>query len=119
LKNIFTRAGFAALALGALAFGADPGSTLRAIVPFEFVVGGQKLPAGEYTIQESLESGMLVLHLVGSKQTLMLLSEPAGVNVSDREPGLVFERRNGEARLVRMQPSSGGIARILPIQFAK
>ena len=85
---------------------AGPSNVLRVNIPFDFIAGSQKMAAGEYTVQESGEAGMVILYNVSARQSAILLSEPEGAR-SDHEPGLTFERRDGSAYLVRLQPGTG------------
>ena len=85
---------------------------LHVKIPFDFVVSGQKMPAGDYTVEESGNSGAITLKCVDMQKSAIVLGEPdtAGPEVN---PGLKFEKHNGEEYLVRIV-SGNGPARILP-----
>jgi hypothetical protein len=78
-------------------------SGARATVPFEFAAGGAMLPPGEYTIDISDLSGVIVLHGLsknGSVATsVALLSTFSGATSPSASAKLIFERRAGMACL--------------------
>ena len=56
-------AAFALVMLGAFTLAANAQSAVaRATVPFEFAAGGAMLPPGEYTVDVSDLSGVIVIH---------------------------------------------------------
>lgn len=89
------------------AFAASP--TIQAQVPFAFMVGNRKMPAGSYTVSSSSnESSVFYIHGVG--QAVAVLSSPLGAAVPDgSKPGLVFQTRGSERYLVgiRMYGEAG------------
>jgi len=104
-----------ALALACACFtvpAAAESEMLQANVPFAFVVGTKKLPAGEYTFRLS-DSGQTVF-VVGSAQSSMVRALPSAA-ATDSSEGLVFKRQNGNEYLVRVQVS-GMESRAIPMQ---
>lgn len=99
------------LSAGMLA--ASDTAALRVAVPFSFMLSGQSMPAGDYVIEQSLETGMLVVHPVGGHQTFMVLSEPGNAQSFEHPPSLKFERRNGQVYLVGVLTGSAP-ARTIP-----
>lgn len=118
MKATFLRVFVASLTLlaGACAFAQSGG--LRVNIPFDFVVGTQKLSAGQYSIEESESNGVVTLYGVDSKQTAIVITEPSAARASDTEAHLTFEKRDGATYLVRVLPSSGS-ARELVLHSAK
>jgi hypothetical protein len=86
---------------------------LRVSVPFEFTVAGTKMPAGDYSIEETGEAGTLLIHCLTSKQSIVVLSGPDSPPAGKQGPSLTFERQNGVRILTRVL-SDSAIARSLP-----
>ena len=108
MKATFLRVFVASLTLiaGVSAF-AQAGGGLRVNIPFDFVVGTQKLTAGQYSIEESQNNGLVTLYGVDSKQTAIVLTEPSAARVSDTDAHLTFEKHNGATYLVRVLSNTG------------
>ena len=105
-----------ALCLTALMAGtqlfAESHGLLRVSVPFEFTVGGTKMPAGDYSIEETGGAALLI-HCLSSCRSIMVLSSPGTVPAGKHDPSLTFERQNGTPALTRVMTDSA-IARSLP-----
>lgn len=98
-------ASVALLGLGATA-NAAVSDRVEVRVPFPFVVNGQDLPAGHYTVEH--ESGsVLLIHGVGSNHaTAMVMTLPAaGTDSAGSTPALEFARREGQPRLMSVWES--------------
>lgn len=108
MKNTCVRTVFSTIAfcIATVAF-AQVGSSLRVTVPFDFIVSGQKMPAGDYLVEDSGQSGALILHAITSKQSAIVIGEPSSLRASDHAPSLKFERHNGEVHLVRVNDANG------------
>ncbi len=108
MKATFVRVFVMSLTLiaGVSAF-AETGNALRVNIPFDFVVGNQKLAAGQYSVEESANNGLVTIYGVDSKQTATVLTEPSAPRVSDTEARLTFEKHNGSTYLVRVLSSTG------------
>lgn len=106
-----------ALCLTALIAGtqlfAESHGLLRVSVPFEFTVAGARMPAGDYSIQETGEGGTLLIQCLSSRRSVMVLSGPGVAPVGKHEPSLTFERQNGTPALTKVFTDSA-IARSLP-----
>jgi len=82
----------AAFVIGLAAAGAVSAQsvTVRAKIPFSFVVNGTTLPAGEYTLRQENSPGTMIIrgtdHGVGAMTVVAPPSAPARVE----NPGLVF-----------------------------
>ncbi len=81
------------LVFGALTAHADE-LILRANIPFDFIVGSQTLPAGEYSIVKlsSLGNEYMMRNDNGSKAILFDAVTVEPKNTSDENAKLVFER---------------------------
>jgi len=74
-------------------------TNIRGSVPFEFVVGGKTLPAGEYLIADSYTSDSLFIRSADRKVSSMALIQATGYNYNpDAANGamLKFEIINGK-----------------------
>ena len=78
-----------ALCLTALMAGtqlfAESHGLLRVSVPFEFTVGGTKMPAGDYSIEETGGAALLI-HCLSSRRSIMVLSSPGTVPAGKARP---------------------------------
>jgi|HubBroStandDraft_5_1064220.scaffolds.fasta_scaffold231440_2 hypothetical protein len=83
---------FAAFVIGlsAATFAAAQNGTLRATIPFNFVVNGKTLPAGEYSVQPSASLGSLIIKGVERPASVISLTVPVVDRSSRPVPRLVF-----------------------------
>lgn len=81
---------------------AQVGNALRVHIPFDFIAGGQKMAAGDYIVDESGEAGALVVRCLATRQSAIVLSAPASARTPEGNPGLTFERHNGNVYLSRV-----------------
>lgn len=80
------------------AFAASP--IITAQVPFAFMVGNRKMPAGSYTVASSASSPS-VYYIQGIGQSVAVLSFPRDAAMKDgAKPSLVFETKGSEHYLV-------------------
>lgn len=84
---------------------------LHVSVPFSFMVGGAKLPAGEYNITQS-ENGMVIMS--GNKASAMFLTVPAE-STKGGATSLSFTSSNAAPVLTGIQ-ISGSVSREIPIR---
>jgi len=93
-KRVFAIVAVSFLLVAAAAPLAAQISKLTATVPFEFVVAGRTMPAGEYEVWKSPTSSMIVLR--GLNQRISALSIAMGDPVTSRNPAadtrLIFNR---------------------------
>ena len=83
-------------------------NVLRIHAPFAFVVAGKELPAGDYLIEQTSETGVLLIRGQGGSMMVLTTSgEPAR-----RDPGALFTTAGGEKYLKQVQ-LLGGPARVL------
>ena len=90
LRGALLLAGLCALSLTANA----QSGTVKATVPFEFAAGGAMLPPGEYSVDITDMSGVIVLH--GSAgNSVALLTTFSGAVPNTTNARFIFERRDG------------------------
>ena len=93
----------AALLLGATgAAQASPSAVLEANVPFAFVVNGQTMPAGKYTVERDATSYSVVLIRGEHKNHAVVLADTRPNAASDpagARPALTFKRDGDHYRL--------------------
>ena len=99
MKTISLRAALLLGCLGALTVAANAQSPVtRAKIPFEFAAAGAMLPAGDYSVEVSDLSGIILLR-GSSGMSLALLSTFSGAPYNTSATRLVFDRRDGMAYL--------------------
>jgi hypothetical protein len=94
-----------ATAVLALPLCAQLTTSLRADIPFEFVVGNTTVPSGQYVV--SARTGSPVVQLEGSK-TYHLLSSTDESYTIWQEPKLIFHRYGNQYFLSRISTTSTG-----------
>ena len=86
------------MALMAIA-GASPAHAdqmLVTTVPFDFIVGDARLPAGAYIVTEMPQQGMVSIARKDSQHTAFVLTIRAVFDRASSTPELVFERFGGQ-----------------------
>jgi hypothetical protein len=86
-------------------------SSLSVNVPYPFVAGNVRLPAGSYTIQESMTNGVITIRNNQGK-TVALLSGP-GVGTPNGAPSLTFVNVRGQMVLMSVHEAEH-VSRVLP-----
>ena len=95
--------------LGALALGstilsaASSVESMRVNVPFEFVLAGKVLPAGEYTVEE-MNTGLVLVQ--GSRVSALALTFASSPAKEGSIPALRFTASNGHEYLVAIDSES-------------
>ncbi len=84
--------------LAGAAFGAMEAKAVISI-PFEFVAGGKRLPAGEYRFTEDSNTGVISLQGRTPGSATMLITSPGGSMSSDGSATASFSRMGGENHL--------------------
>jgi hypothetical protein len=101
----------AAAVIGASSASAAPDESGRIVakVPFDFVVGDARLPAGEYTITETVagEGDVLSITARHGRQHAYLLTVPSSAVDTIARPELVFEKFEGNYFLARVRSTDG------------
>ena len=101
IKRSVVLAGFVA-AVSGVAFAAD-GNRQEAKIPFEFVVNGQTMPAGTYSIERprDMESSVIMIQGEGRNHaSVYALVTPAAVTKGDDD--LVFVQTGTQTRLAQV-----------------
>lgn len=81
-------------ALGVFTLAANAQSAVaRATVPFEFAAGGAMMPAGDYTVEASDLSGVILVR--GTASSVALFTTYSGTLPNTGTAKLIFERRDG------------------------
>ena len=95
MMMVFAMAG---LTTGAVA--ADLGKEVRAAIPFEFMVGAKRMPAGQYTVKDIGVRNTVIVHDLD--YTNCVVFYPVGVRRYEGAPEtvLVFDKL-GEQRFLR------------------
>ena len=100
------------LGLSAVALAPLKAESLSVNIPYSFVAGKVKLPAGAYTIQEEMLNGVITIRSVDGK-TVALLSSPGVLTPGGAMPTLTFVNVGGEMVLTTIREASLP-ARVLP-----
>jgi hypothetical protein len=78
------------MAAGASAFG----WSTRATIPFDFVVGGKTLPAGEYSFVMTAGRPVVAIQGEDGKSVMVFMSRRLGNYQRESKPQFVFEKKN-------------------------
>ncbi len=112
IKNVFGLS-VCLLALGLPALVSASSASLRVKVPFDFVVDGHKLPAGDYSIEPDSQNGLLIIQGYGTGRVASVFTTPSGSWNGSSSPSLLFSETGGSRVLSRVQ-FAGGPARLVP-----
>jgi hypothetical protein len=82
-------------------------TAIRATVPFDFMVGDTRVPAGDYVFQRNWSARAIQVNSLDSKTALTVLHNTGGVNTSGRPVALVFNKY-GERHFLRELWAGGG-----------
>jgi hypothetical protein len=82
--------------------------TVVAAVPFTFIVGNMRLPAGDYVVKESTDApDLLKVASTDGRLSTFILSIPSSHDEEGGKPQLVFEEFAGQHFLSRADPGDG------------
>jgi hypothetical protein len=127
--KIFTTMSLMAALAVAPAF-AQPKPTIRANVPFDFVVGKAVLPAGQYDIKAGASLETILVRETAGSAGAFVITNPTGSAVSQDETSLVF-RTTGDthylqavnspsgSRELRNAPAKGGTVSVIKAALVK
>ena len=73
--------------------------SVRVKVPFAFVVGETRLPAGSYVISRSFQSNLLIISNEDGRHSASTLTLWSGQADRESEPKVSFERQDGAYHL--------------------
>ena len=86
-----------------------PGTAMRAYIPFDFIVRGKTLPAGNYEVRRITESpeGLIIRNIDNKHDHTVFETEPVQQNKLARHDELVFDRY-GDSYYFLSEVLSGG-----------
>ena len=105
------------LAIGALMSAsaiAEDTIAIKANVPFDFMVGNQRVPAGEYTFAQNGSWNMLQISSWDTRTGLRVLRYPAGNNTTGFPYALVFNKYGNRYFLKQVWAGNGAMGVQLP-----
>lgn len=72
----------------------EPGTSIRASIPFDFIVKGRTLPAGEYEIRRLMDEpvGLLIRNLRDKHDNVVFETEPVLGRSMPKRDELIFNR---------------------------
>ena len=118
MKNrTFATLGLLALLATASAFGQE---RMRFEIPFEFSTGTTAMPAGEYTVTQSEQSGLTNLACYTCKVNVRFITHQVGsYSTRDGSSKLVFHKYGDKYFLSSVWKSGSGIGHALPTSNAE
>jgi hypothetical protein len=109
MKKLLTKCVLAGAALfsAAAAFGASRGVTVH--VPFDFVAGSVKLPAGDYYVSQSETQSVVYVTSLQTRRSVIMMPESNILTTASTKPGVQFVKTaNGYfMKVVRVDDSGG------------
>ena len=105
LNTVITLGVIVALAIAGFA-GLD--RSVEANIPFDFMVGGEKLPAGKYTVERGIAQSAMVIRNWKTKRAAISVTQQFQVR-ADSKPQLVFRRYGDQYFLAKVITYSSGI----------
>lgn len=100
--------------LGVAPVGAQTNVRLTANIPFEFMAGDKRLPAGEYTVNPQIEPGVLRIQNDESRDSAFAITNAVEtLNYSDQAK-LIFHRYGNLYFLSQVWTLGGNVGRELP-----
>jgi hypothetical protein len=120
MKNVLGCLSMAALAVLLAAPVSAQTITLQASVPFDFVVAGRTMPAGDYMLSTSFDRGLLHILSLAKGGDSVLATTIAADGPSDRSGAfLMFNRYGGDYFLARIWDGPGAGGRSIPMSSAE
>ncbi len=89
MKTLLVTLGLLGLMVGA-ATAADASSSLKAKVPFDFKIGNNVLPAGEYYVAKDGRTGVLSVRSLETDAVVIFLADRVHSNETTEQARLVF-----------------------------
>lgn len=107
MRGLVMTSVMAGLVFAAAAAQAAPLNRQEVKVPFSFVVNGQELPAGTYSVQfDDLNAGALLLR--GDKASAYVLTAPVAGDSTPSDSSLVFAKEKGRYHLAQIWNGDSG-----------
>ena|ERR1700693_4846517 len=88
-------------------------SNFRVNIPFDFIVGSQTLPAGQYSVDQQSFTGAVILKCLDHKGAASAIGLPLPAGGAQNEKKLVFHRYNNTYFLAQVW-RAGAYGRKLP-----
>src|ERR1700761_7395494 len=101
MKMFKTVAMTGALAITSLVPAFAQTELMRVTVPFSFLVGTQKMAAGQYDVQTEQANGLVTIQ--GEGRGVAVITSPFSEAPADGKSSLIFENTEAGPRLVRVQ----------------
>ena len=78
-------------------------------VPFSFIVGGVRLPAGDYTVTENMFNGegVCLIASADGRKAVYVLTSASSTERAPAKAALVFEKFGDQYFLARVVPQAG------------
>ena len=94
----------------------SPDTTVRASIPFDFIVNGKQLPAGNYQLKRLGDepTTMIVRNIDDSHAFAVFLTEPNTARTIPRRSELVFDHLGDSYFLSRIWDAGEQTGRLLP-----
>lgn len=80
---------------------------LKATIPFDFMVNGKTLPAGEYVVEQGSNHHVLVIRSWKTRQAAASITMECKAN-ADGKPRLIFNRYGDQYFLAKVLSPTGG-----------
>jgi len=116
-KTLWTAVAIAALM--SVSAVADDTIAIKANIPFDFMVGNQSVPAGEYIFAQNGSWNMMQISSRDTQTALRLLRFPAGNNMTGSPYALVFNKYGNRHFLKQVWAGNGVIGVQLPTSRAE
>jgi uncharacterized protein (DUF58 family) len=98
--------------VGAVPAKAQTSIALEANIPFDFIIGGKTLPAGEYTINTARnQPAVLIFRNVQAKASAQALTDPVETKTGKGAKKLVFHRYGSQYFLSSVWGADDGVGR--------
>ena len=98
---------------------ADDAIAIKANVPFDFMVGNQSVPAGEYIFAQNGSWNMIQISSWDTRTVLRVLRHPAGNNMTSSPYALVFHKYGNRHFLKQVWAGNGVMGVQLPASRAE
>ena len=116
MKKVIGYLSMAALAIVLAAPVSAQTITLKASVPFDFVVGGHTMPAGDYVVSTGVNPGVLLVRSESSGAPPTFIAANAASGPLDRDgSSLTFNRYGGDYYLAGIWDGSAATGRSIPM----
>jgi len=110
-KKLMMKVGIAMAAMMIVIAGASPvraDQRLTATVPFDFLVGQSRLPAGRYVVTETFDPAVVSIASEDGHHFVFTLTIPVSPEEAVLSPELVFQMFGGEHFLARINAGIDG-----------